>query len=248
MDIVILAGGGCPESLKSKYNVEFRSELPIGNTTILDIVINAAKDLGRIIVVGGPSRNDFERVESAPMFIGSLGAGISRVQSERFLLVTGDLPFLSREAVEDFLKNCHADVGLNYPVIPVAICEHAFPGMRRTSIKTKIGRLTGGNLAEGGTSDFRAALPHLQRAYELRKSPTKLASLVGLGTLVQLAIGQVIPTLLSIERLERAVSRVVGTRVKAVLSEFAEIGADIDNEEQYLTALDLLKQGQIAEN
>lgn len=234
--------------MQEKYGVRFRCELPLAGQTMLDYVIHAIKHLGSIRIIGGPIDSSFERIESGKTFLESLTLAITSLTQERFLLVTGDLPFLTRAAIDDFLAKSGPEAGLNYAVIPVELCERAFPGMQRTSIKTNIGRLTGGNVAEGNSQEFRKALAHMEQAYEDRKNPMRLARKVGLGTLLRLGLGQVFPQTLPISALETAVGKVVGTRVNAVVSNFPEIGADVDDEAQYLVARTLLERAVTAKN
>jgi len=233
LDVVVLAGGRCPEDLLEATGVEFRAGLPVRGRPMVAWVIEAVSHLGKVIVVGAPPGLSPHQLEAGATFIESLGRGIQAVTSDSFLLVTGDLPFLTRAAVDDFILRCDPAAMLSFPVIDVRESERAFPGMKRTSVKTREGRFTGGNIALIQTEQMRAALPVMERAYANRKKPLRLAAIVGIGTLFGVAIGQVVPRLLTLARLERAVGRCLGYPVRAIPTPFPEIGADIDNLEQY---------------
>lgn len=233
MDVVVLAGGRCPADLRDATGVEFRATLPVRGRPMVAWVIEAVAHLGKVIAVGGPPGLSPHQLEAGTTFIESLGRGLQAVTTDSFLLVTGDLPFLTANAVDDFISRCDPEAMLNFPVIDVRDSERAFPGMRRTSIKTREGRFTGGNIALLQAEPMRAALPVMEQAYANRKKPLRLAGMVGLGTLLAVAAGQLVPSLLPLSRLEKAVGKCLGQRVRAVVSPFPEIGADIDTLEQY---------------
>ena len=73
----------------------------------------------------------------------------------------------------------------------------------------------------------------MQQGYDARKSPLKLATIVGLGTLFRLILGKVLPATLPIPALEKAVGKVLQGPVKAIITPYAEIGTDIDSPEQF---------------
>lgn len=239
MDIVILAGGRCDPDLAEFSGTEWRADLPFGGRSMLDIVVSAVSGFGDPIVVGAAGDPIVRHVPAGAHFIESLSNGIGAVTTPEFLLATADLPCLTAEAVQDFLDRCDPQAGFNYPVITVDDCESAFPGMRRTSLRLREGEFTGGNIALMQTDSMRRALPTMQEAYANRKKPLKLAAMVGLDTLFRVAVGRVAPASLPLATLEAKVSRFLGVRIKAVVSRYAEIGADIDNLAQYKSLIAL---------
>lgn len=240
MDIVILAGGKCSPELQALSGTEFRASLPIWGTTMVEIVLDAVRSVGKPILVGGPAGLAERQVEAGASFIGSLKNGLDAVKSENFLLATADLPFLTTASVTGFIDLCEMDAMLNYPIIRAEAPDPRFGNMRRTTLKLKEGRFTGGNLGLMHTELLRKNLHVMERAYSVRKKPLKLASIVGFGTLFKVIAGQIAPPLLSLRSLEEAVSRFLGGPVKAVVTPYPEIGMDIDNAEQYsiLTSLE----------
>jgi hypothetical protein len=89
------------------------------------------------------------------------------------------------------------------------------------------------------TDLMRKALPVLEKAYAYRKSPAKLAALVGFGTLGRIVLARVSPSTLGLVQLEKAVGKFLGVSVRAIQTPFAEIGADIDNLAQYKSLIAL---------
>lgn len=237
MDVVILAGGRCSPDLAEFAGVEHRALLPYGGKTMVEIVFEATRHVGPAVVVGGPEAIGDCHVPAGENFIESLAAGIAEVGSERFLLATADLPFLTSAAVDDFVTRSEPGNLLSYPIVDARLAAERFPGMKRTVVRLREGVFTGGNLAVIETALMQHSLPIMRRAYAYRKSPLKLAGLVGVGTLARLALARLIPSTLSIATLERAVSRFLGGPVRAIPTRFPEIGADVDNLEQYRAIL-----------
>lgn len=239
MDVVILAGGRCEPELAEFTGVTYRAEVPYEGKTMLDIVRGATSSLGEPIIVGGPAGASTRRVEAGPSFVESLRNGLSVVTSDNFLLTTVDLPCLTEIAVVDFISRCDFESGVNYPVIEASACEAKFPGMRRTTLRLKDGEFTGGNIGLVNTEAMRKLIPLLEKAYLYRKSPAKLAGLIGYGLLGRVVLSKMFPGTLSLKQLEAKVSDSVGVCMRVVLTPFPEIGADIDNLSQYKSLINL---------
>lgn len=242
MDVLILAGGRTSPELRAASGAEFRADVPVHGRPMVEFVIDAVRHLGRIVLVGGPEgRHDCVRVEAGESFLGSLRNGLESVATEQFLLATSDLPFLTRESVDDLLRRSRPEAMLNYPIVPIAACEQRFPGVKRTCLKLREGTFTGGNVALVHRDLMRTALPRMEQAYSARKKPLRLALMVGVGTLIRVIVGQAIPGFLPLAALERSIGHMLGAPVHAVISQFAEIGADVDSAEQYQALISLLR-------
>ena len=239
MDVVILAGGKCEPALAEATAVEYRAEVPFMGRTMAEIVLEAVRPVGSPILVGGPPGLTDRHVEAGSNFVGSIAAGLGAVTTDTFLLVTVDLPCLTTHAVSDFIGRCDPRMALNYPVIHIEDCDREFPGMKRTRLALREGVFTGGNLALMNKELMQRAVPVLQKAYEHRKSPVKLAGLIGFGTLGRIILARMSPASLSISVLERKVGAFLGVPVRAVVTPFPEIGADIDNLSQYNSLIGL---------
>jgi hypothetical protein len=249
VDIVVLAGGKTPSDVRDATGVSLRSLLPFGEGTILDRVLHALReavggDLDEVIVVGVevPTARTVPAGDSLPE---SLANGVAACRSDLVLVSAADLPFLSPESVRAFLSLADKSKDMNYPIIPLRVCKEAFPSMRRTSLKTREGRFTGGNLFLVRRGAFERLMPKLVAAYANRKSPLRLASQVGFGVLARVVLGQFVPATLPVGYLERAVGRVLDLSVKAVQIATADIGADVDSMVQYQQALEYLSQGTV---
>ena len=75
------------------------------------------------------------------------------------------------------------------------------------------------------------------RLISVRKKPLQMAQILGLGFSVCLLLGK-----LSIDRIEKRFSKILNIKVKAVFSEYAEIGNDIDKPSDVIYAEAYLNQ------
>jgi len=233
MDVVVLAGGRCKPDLRELSGVEERAMLEFRGRAFYEIVLEAVKPLGEPILVGGPQGAAPRQTQPGESFVASLGAGLALVKTDQFLLVTGDLPFLTTDSVNGFLTACSPGAQLYYPIVRADKPDERFGAMKRTTLKLREGVFTGGNIALADTATMRRILPTMERAYAARKKPLQLAGIVGMGVLGRVLVGKLFPAMLPLSALEQAVGRFLGATVKAVVTDHAEIGADVDNAAQY---------------
>lgn len=238
---VILAGegtlaGGDVEG-EEKRN---KALLPLGDRVMVDYVIAALKacpDIERIVLVGPPDLVSLYEREPEILFatpgsspLGSFAAGVDALGSPGngaspwVLACTGDIPFLTPEAVSDFIARCRErDADFYYPVVRQETAESRFPGVKRTYARLHDGTFTGGNLLLVNKGILDRCLAKAEEFVRLRKNPAALARLVGIGLLWKYITGQ-----LTISEAERRVSSLIGARGAAVISSYPEIGVDVD--------------------
>ena len=101
--------------------------------------------------------------------------------------------------------------------------ESRFPDIKRTYASLRDGTFTGGNLFLVRREIISRCLSKAEEFVKLRKSPTALARMVGLGMLLKYFLGQ-----LTIAEAERRVSKIVGAKGCAVISDYPEVGVDVD--------------------
>jgi len=218
MEALILAGGrteGLP--------VPCKADLPLGEGTMLDVVVQAFREAGSIRKV--TVVRDAGDSMLANLLRGVEGLGLP---SQAHVLVSScDIPFLTGEAVDDFLHRCTGEADVYYPIIRREDCEGIFPGARRTYARLREGTFTGGNLFLVRVGSLPLLAERLERLIQRRKSPLRLAAELGFGLTAEFLLSMWLGTL-SIPRLERKAARLTGIRTQAVLTPFAEIGTDID--------------------
>lgn len=231
VDAVILAGGsGIEEGNPAK------SMLPLGSRLMVDYVVDALKNcqsVENIVLVGpeelksyyGPETRCLLALPGATL-LESFMSGVDALETSSpwILVCTGDIPFLTTEAVDDYLAQCQKqDVDFYYPIIRKETAERRFPGVRRTYASLREGSFTGGNLLLIRREIIQRCLSTAEEFVRLRKNPAALARLVGFGMLWKYFLGQ-----LTIAEAERRVSHLLGVRGTAVISGYPEIGVDVD--------------------
>jgi hypothetical protein len=235
MDAVILAAGKCEPALRVSTGCVFRAELPVNGLPMVRIVAQTIREainpLNTIIV--GYQLDGFPFAKGGSTFVDSLRNGMEQVHSENFLLAAADLPYLEVASVQEIVAASNLEMALNYPIVRSEACEERFPGVKRTTLKLREGRFTGGNIAVANKKWMETIFPILDKAYSNRKKPMALATQVGIATMMRVVLGRVFPRSLSVQTLEDAASRFLRAPVRAITTNRADIGTDVDSLEQY---------------
>ncbi len=247
VDAVVLTGGSTSrrfaEAAGVPAQVGARALADIGGRPMVEWVLaalEAAPAIRRVAVVGPPG---FPRVQPAHSHVEmggnlptSIQAGIDALgPGDHVLLVTADLPFLTRDAVEDFvargLEAMRSGADCCYAAVRREVCERDFPEMRRTWLRTPSGCLTGGNLVLQRASAFPKQRQAIEEAYRRRKSPVYLVGLIGIRKLMKLLTGR-----LTLTDIEQGAGRLMGVSCRLLVSPYAEVGTDVDRPEDLLQA------------
>ncbi len=238
---VVLAGGGPDDPLAQAAGVSAKALVPVAGRPLAAHVLTALRDsdaVARTILVG-PESPAFEglsdvTIQGGRLFSDSvalgLGAALALGGHSRILLCTADLPWLTGAAIDRFVAAGGAD--LNYPVIPAEAAMAAFPEQKRTFVKLRQGRFTGGNLALLNARIVPDVLLLADRFFRARKNPLALSALFGIETVLALLRGRA-----DITRLEERLSALLGASVQAVITPDASLGADLDRPDQLTGAL-----------
>ncbi len=225
----MLAGGKSDDPLAQKYGVANKTLVPYKGRPVVEYTLEALSKAGLEVILLGPNTalNPAPklRLDDSGSMVGNLEAGIRAARGQRVLVSTADMPFLSVEAVQWILQNA-PQAGFVYSVIAKPTIEKRFSGMRRTYARVREGLFTGGNIFIIDKNLFFTALPLLKQALALRKQPLALAQMIGIGTLLLVILGQA-----TIPGLEARVSQILGVPARALITPFAEVGVDLDKEE-----------------
>ena len=249
LNVVVLAGGKNSPEMEAATGVQNRALTPLGPKTMLARVIEALRasgSVGRVFVVGDvPPDAEYEQIAPGASLIENLMAGLEAAgpAPDGVLVATSDIPFLTPEAVDDFLRRAQdtgADICLPYVSLP--LCRERFPQMKRTALKLRDGTFTLGNLAWVRPAALLAHRETIMAAYAARKSVWKLGRLLGGGLLLRVILSQtVLPRCLSVATLEASVTRLLGCRARGVVSAFPEVGADVDKPDDVRIAQEMLE-------
>lgn len=234
VNAVIMAGAPAGPELNPADEFISRAMITLGDKTMIQWVVDAlrsAESIGRVVAVGRVAADGLDEViEPGDSLVGNLKLGLNAVRSsESVLVVSCDIPMLTPEAVDDFVSRAlplNADMA--YPIIDERDCARHHAELKRTYLKTGDGTFTGGNLMLVKPAFFERNWQAIEDAYAARKQIGKLARNIGLGVLLRVIVGQAFPFVLRLSTLERAVSRMLGGKVAAVVSAYPEIGEDVD--------------------
>lgn len=235
MTAVVLAGGPADELSATTPGAPNKAFVSIEGATLVERTLRAlgdASSVSRIIVVAprsmhgslalsraGECRPDGERIRD------SLRAGLSGLPADADVLIsTSDLPVLTAASVDDFIERARGkDADLTYGCIEKRVHQAKYPAVPHTWAPLRDGTYCG----TGFVTIRPRVWPSLERFIEqlghARKNPLRLAQLFGWNILLRFATHR-----LTIAQAEERASRVIGARVRAVISPYAEIGVNVD--------------------
>ncbi len=238
VDAVILAGAPAgPEMISGGESIS-RAMVKIGPKTMLQWIVDALKSvesIREITAIGEVEADGLNKVvKPRASLLENLMLGVETCgNDDPILALSSDIPLITAEAVDDFLNNAIASGGdMCYPIITKESCLKKYPGVKRTYFRTREGTFTGGNMMLLSPEFLRKNEKRISEAYTARKKPLKLAGMISYGILLRAALAQVaFPSLLPVPMLEHAVSRMLDGKVVAILTEYPEIGEDVDKAE-----------------
>ena len=236
VDVVVLAGGGKPEPLTEQEGVSNKAFIKLHNKPILAYILDAlhqASSINRIIVVG-PQKDlqdlnqagyVFEAAAEQGGMLDNLAAGFNLIEGDKpCLVVTGDIPLINAEVVDQFLALCKPfNFDLYYPVLSREACLERFPETERTYVRLKEGHVTGGNIGLVRPDWFLENKTRLEMFISYRKKPLKLLRILPLSLVFKYLLKT-----LSVNDLEYHLSRLLSLKAKAVFCDCVEIAVDID--------------------
>ena len=242
---LVLAGGKTSPEFAAEAGVENRALAEIEGLPMVRYVLRAlreARSVDRILLVapeGFPDQPEADlRVTAEGTVDQNIQAALGQCRGAEFVLIsTADIPFLTAEAVDDYVRRClESGADCCYAAVTEEACRKQFPGMRRTWLHTPDFTVTGGNMVFQRVSAFARQAETLRRAYRSRKNPVFLAKLIGPGNVLKLLRRR-----LTLADIEAAASRVMGSRCRLIVTPYAEVGTDIDRPEDLRLAREILQ-------
>lgn len=238
---VLLCGGKVPASLVSYCR--HRALLRVNGQLLLSSLLNTLQNTPQIsgCVVVAPEDALSELTElpailspAGDKLVETMRSGVqalSELPLTHILFVTGDIPLVTSQGMQVFLDDCFAsEAALCYPIIPRQACEARFPGSYRTYVKIRDGVFTGGNAILCSCENLSAIYEIVEALYVARKNPLQLAKILGWSTVARMLTGQ-----LTLSYLEKVASRLINAPVRAIITSHAEIGFDVDKEDDLRT-------------
>lgn len=235
MYAVILAGDNEDRKIKQGRVVANKAFVTINDRMMVDYVLDCYRRMDELAGIGiiGPGAElkalgeDITCIPQRGSMIANVLAAAETFKDGWLLLSSCDIPLVTPAAIRDFLVNCQG-ADMYYPLVSKTECQRVFPDMHRTWVKLKDGLFTGGNVVLIRTAKVSEAAGPAGAFFDARKSPAKLAGLIGFPTLIKLAL-----KILTLCELEEKMGKILGVDCKAVITKYPEIGTDVDKESDY---------------
>ncbi len=235
---VVVLGGG---SLKGEERP--KAFLSLKRRWLIEWVIGALKGIPQLgeVLVFLPTVKKGKKLKGVKVdftqngLLDKLKKGVeSFPQADWLLIVSGDLPLLTPEAISDFLERCsYFSADGYYSVLSRSTMESSFPQTIRTYARLKEGCLTGGNVILLRPEVLKDNWELGKKILAARKKPLQLAQILGLKVVLKFLLRS-----LTVKEAEERLSRLTGYNLKAVFTPYAEMGLDVDKKED----LDLVKK------
>lgn len=235
MDALILGGALNSGPLRKISCARYEAAISIAGRPMIDYVISALTTVpavSRIIVVCDESvlsetikKKTTLIVPPGKTLLDSLNKGLKALNTrEPVLVLTADIPLISKAAVEDFLLRCkQKEADVYYSFVPKEMNDQKYPGVKRTYVKLHEGVFTGGNIVLLSSWVIQNQADILNKAVSLRKKTIQLCLLLGWKYLFYLLMGR-----LTIEQIETQVAKILKMRAVGIISAYPEIGIDVD--------------------
>ncbi|OGO79201.1 MAG: hypothetical protein A2Y23_13420 [Clostridiales bacterium GWB2_37_7] len=243
MNVVVLAGNKKVNSNSVDSSNHKDITVPIGNKALLKLkdkymieyIINTLRRSDRIdkIAVVGPKdqlvpiigdRVDYIVEGTDSIVNNGLLAMESFKNDKQVLITTSDIPMLTVEALEDFIDKALAmNADLCYSVVSKAINDKKYPEVKRTYARLWEGQFTGGNIFLFNPAAIDRCKTFIEQMLEYRKSPAKMAMVLGFGFLIRMALG-----VLTLNAVQEKCEKLLGIKGAVVISEYPEVGNDVD--------------------
>ncbi len=249
---ILLMGGRIKDLPSGEPVPKGKGYIDIGGRSMSALTLEAlrkAKRVGRITLVTPlhPQKLEDEWEGAAASVPAGLhlsdslfnGLDASRHETDPILIVAGDLPFLTPEAVDDFIERCsqRADCSVWYGFLSKKNSLAKYPSLRHTW-----GKVSGQKYCGTGLNAMRSDVVDIVREQvsmltTLRKNVWGIAKALGFATIFRLLCGT-----LTINQAEEALSRCLKAKTCGIESPFAEVAFNVDDYDNLVMARQLIKE------
>jgi len=243
MNVIVLAGNKKVNDSSADSTKQSDNTAPIGNKAMLKLkdkymieyIIDTLRrsELIEKIAVVGPKEQleaiigdkvDYIVEGTDSIVTNGLLAMENFKNDKQVLITTSDIPMLTVEALEDFInKALSKSADLCYSVVDKIINDKKYPEVKRTYARLWEGKFTGGNIFLFNPAATDKCKVFIEKMLEYRKSPAKMAMMLGFGFLIRMALG-----ILTINAVQKKCEKLLGIKGAVVISEYPEVGNDVD--------------------
>ncbi len=232
MNAIVLAG----EKKGEKANaIENKALLKINDKYMIDYVLDSLRkvpQIDKIAVVGDEEQLSGAIANKVDYIIQGTDSIIENIMialdcftgDKEILLLTCDIPMITHEALEHFIKNAREkNADLCYSIVEKSLNDERYPEVKRTYAKLKEGEFTGGNVFYFNPEIKERCMDFADQMLKFRKSPAKMAGILGFVFLIKLALG-----ILTIDAIKKKCNKLLNINAAVVISPYPEIGNDVD--------------------
>lgn len=234
IDAIVLAG-------KELSYMEFNNRPMV--LYVIEVLLEV-KEIQRIVIVGDSNKLNnlknrvYKVVESGESFAMSARSGGEALDMVNdFIVLSSDIPLISKDAIEDFIKKSKETKGeFIYPLIRKENILKKYPSMKRSYFKIKEGTFTGGNIAYLKKEGYDKGIGYLEDLYKYRKNSFKLAKMFSLSGTIGLILG-----ILTINYIQNKLYKITNIKSFAIISDYVEIACDVDKDSDIEMIKEILK-------
>lgn len=241
----VLAGTKEKGPLEITANVENKALIMIKDRPIIEYIIDAlnnSENIDKILVVGPKDelypyigKKVEEILDPGNSILENMEIGLNYFNSENnLLLLTSDIPLITSQAIDEFIEKCiekEADIG--YPIITKENIIKKYPETIRTYVKMKEGVFCGGNILFFKPEIFFQKKALIKELFDNRKTTWKNAKILGLKIILKYLFKT-----LTLDEIEKKVTKLIGCKSVAVMVSSPEIMIDLDK----LSDLEFIQQ------
>ncbi|NLL61409.1 MAG: NTP transferase domain-containing protein [Candidatus Atribacteria bacterium] len=240
INAIILAGKKDTGKVEENNRFTNKALLQINEIPMIEYIVNALQTaaLVRDIVVVGPEYDLAPFLgEKVRKILNSTESMVRNVQigldyfphDSKVLILTSDIPLITGEIVDRFIKKCEPhNAFFYYPIILKENILKKYPETIRSYVNLKEGIYCGGNMVIVGKPVFDRNRQLLDELYQNRKDVKKYISILGARFLVKYLMKS-----LTINEIEKKAAEIVGYPVKGIIIEDPEVMIDLDKLSDY---------------
>lgn len=207
-----------------------KSMIPLNGRPAVTYLVENLRQCGlvsRVIVVSDePELDCVGGVDACIPSTGDMSADVLAAvrasTAERCLIMNGDMPLASCEAITDLLT-CAPPSDLVYPVVGKADVVEMFPGRPAFYVETKEGHFTGSSCLLFNPQAALAKQDMLSRLLAAKSNPKQLLGLLGPGLAMKLMLTKV-----ALREFEEHLTRILDMDCRVFITHYPEMLVSID--------------------
>lgn len=245
LDAILPAAGRISGDFAVEAGTEIKALIPLGGRTVLERTLETLRvtgRVGRVVVIGAGEVASHPGARAAEVVLPPDDSGPANIfrglewlyqanggrHAERVAILTTDLPFVTPQAITDFLDAGPKEADACVPLVTRREFEARFPGAEIDYVRLRDGEWTMGCVFLVEPRALIRIRPAIERAFAARKSQLTMARLLG-----PLFILRFLARRLTVAHIEERCLKLFGCAGRAVRGCAPELAFDIDLPQDY---------------